>query len=482
MTRIEHCTWFKGSEGDVHDGLGAHRDTTGEPGRALTWVKDHGVCDLAEYPYHEDGTWTPAADRDGRTVRIGDHVLIGDVEEQKTWIDTVGPLAACFSVYADFAPGTGVYHKTALAGNNPGGHCVLIVGYDDTPGVQAWICKNSWGPAFGDAGYFRIGYGEAEIDYFAKYGLRNTNPDPWSKRRQHSGGVLESGNGSAHRNFELSATAGTRIQMWWREGDPPFPWAKAADFADDAAACPTLFQTTYGRNLELIYPTTGNRLHHWWFGQGDQQWHDGGVFGPADVAGIPAIIQSDYGQPGNLEVVVRTADDRLNHWWRRNGPPWTWTDGGRFSSGIAASGAALVQTRHRNLEMVAVCRDGTMQFLWRDDANGFVWHEGESFGAGVSSPPCMIEGQFGAVDENTPGNYELCVAVAGRVQHWWKQVGSTAWVNSATFGHDVQAVVGLVEGSFGYNLEAVVLRVDGGLQHYWRDGAGWHEGPVFGSI
>ena len=50
MTRIELGIWFKGSEGDVHDGRGAHGDTRGEPGRALTWVKDHGISDLAEYP------------------------------------------------------------------------------------------------------------------------------------------------------------------------------------------------------------------------------------------------------------------------------------------------------------------------------------------------------------------------------------------------------------------------------------------------
>jgi hypothetical protein len=30
------------------------------------------------------------------------------------------------------------------------------------------------------------------------------------------------------------------------------------------------------------------------------------------------------------------------------------------------------------------------------------------------------------------------------------------------------------------NLEVIVLRTDGQLQHYWRDGAGWHEGPVIG--
>ena len=31
-----------------------------------------------------------------------------------------------------------------------------------------------------------------------------------------------------------------------------------------------------------------------------------------------------------------------------------------------------------------------------------------------------MQGEFGATDELTPGNFELCVAVDGRVQHWWR--------------------------------------------------------------
>jgi len=30
------------------------------------------------------------------------------------------------------------------------------------------------------------------------------------------------------------------------------------------------------------------------------------------------------------------------------------------------------------------------------------------------------------------------------------------------------------------DLEVIVLRTDQQLQHYWRDGAGWHAGPVIG--
>jgi hypothetical protein len=86
-------------------------------------------------------------------------------------------------------------------------------------------------------------------------------------------------------------------------------------------------------------------------------------------------------------------------------------------------------------------------------------------------------------DELGPhANHELCVAVGGRVQHWWRwnAGGDMNWRHSADFGHDVLAVAGLCEGSWWMNLEVIVLRTDRQFQHYWRDAVGWHEGPVIG--
>ena len=124
-----------------------------------------------------------------------------------------------------------------------------------------------------------------------------------------------------------------------------------------------------------------------------------------------------------------------------------------------------------------------MQHWWRDNDHGMTWNQGPTFGSGVSSPPCMIEGQYGASDEHSVGNFELCVAVGGKVQHWWRaNYSDQLWRMSATFGHDISSVISLVEGSFGFNLEVIVLRTNNQIQHYWRDGAGWHEGQIIGSI
>jgi Papain family cysteine protease len=487
MARIEHFVWSKRSEGDVHDGMGFKCANGGDPAAALDWITSNGICDYGCYPWStNDPPYKPTPDRTGRTVKIPAHVELGSISDQKNWLDTVGPIGVTFSVYHDFdGYGSGVYIKGPTTPTNyfRGTHCVCIVGYDDAQ--QAWLIKNSWGTGWGMAGYCWIGYGQADIDTWAKLGVQGTNTDPWTKRRVHNGAMIESGDGAAHDNFELLSTAqGNAIRHYWRDG-AALTWNTAELIgASDAAGCPTLTGTTFNRNFECIYLTTGQRLHHFYFDQASQKWVDGGIFGPTDATGIPGFIQSNYGAPGNFEAVVRTADGRLNHWWRMNSAPWTWTDGGRFGNNIAMSGASLIQSHYGsqgNLELVAVNNGGQMQHWWRDDDSGNIWKPGLVFGSGISSPPCMIEGQYGASDENHTGNFELCVASGGQIQHWWRDnQGDQQWRQSAIFGSNIRAVTALIEGSYGFDLEVVAVRNDGQLQHFWRDGAGWHVGPVIG--
>jgi len=359
---------------------------------------------------------------------------------------------------------------------------MLVVGYDDA--LSCWIIKNSWGTGFGANGYCRVAYGECNIDTYAKFGLQATNPDPWTKRRLHNGSMLESGNGALHRNFEMIASFGTQLRHWWRDNSVTgFPWHQGVTFGNDTAVCPTLISTTFNRNFEIVYLTTGSRLHHYWFNQSNGTWNDGGIFGPVDAAGIPGFIQGNYNAPGNFEVVVRTSDKKLNHWWRDGAG---WHDGGRFANDVNYSGASLVQShfgKKGNFDVVCVLGNQKMQHWRRDNDHGMVWEGISVFGAEINSPPCMIEGQFSASDETKVSNFELCVAApGGKVEHWWRANSSDSlWRKSATFGHDVKSVVALVEGSYGFNLEVILLRTDKMLQHYWRDGNGWHEGAIIGS-
>ena len=74
-----------------------------------------------------------------------------------------GPVNTGFIVYADFRDyKSGVYeHKT---GGVLGGHAVKIVGWGKEGDAEHWIVQNSWTSAWGEKGYFRIKFGQGNID------------------------------------------------------------------------------------------------------------------------------------------------------------------------------------------------------------------------------------------------------------------------------------------------------------------------------
>jgi len=74
-----------------------------------------------------------------------------------------GPLQVAFMVYDDFDSYGGGVYECSWFSLDPGGHAVLLVGYEDTSeqyGGGYFIVKNSWGTSWGESGYFRIGYSQ----------------------------------------------------------------------------------------------------------------------------------------------------------------------------------------------------------------------------------------------------------------------------------------------------------------------------------
>ena len=136
--------------------------------------------------------YNPPFNRNGKTVKISAYTALGDTTAQKNWLNTIGPLVVGMDIYSDFFGWSGSvpYTKSATA-TFDGSHVMLAVGYDDN--LKCWIVKNSWGTGYGNAGYYLIGYGQCNIDVNSKLGFQYSNPDPWTKRRGHSGGMIESG-------------------------------------------------------------------------------------------------------------------------------------------------------------------------------------------------------------------------------------------------------------------------------------------------
>lgn len=129
---------------------------------ALTSLQGTGTVTESCFPYtdHQQAC-TPCADWQKQLTKIKAWHPITAAAAMKAWIAGNGPVVTCFSVYEDFDYySSGVYHH--VSGALRGGHCVCVVGYNDT--LRAWICKNSWGTGWGQGGFFLIAYGQCGID------------------------------------------------------------------------------------------------------------------------------------------------------------------------------------------------------------------------------------------------------------------------------------------------------------------------------
>ena len=70
----------------------------------------------------------------------------------------------------------GVFSGYDCGGPEDVNHGVAIVGYDDAGGY--WIAKNSWGPSWGEGGFFRIKYGVCGIDSWVLKAVLDGNSYP----------------------------------------------------------------------------------------------------------------------------------------------------------------------------------------------------------------------------------------------------------------------------------------------------------------
>jgi len=149
---------------------------------ASAWPKlaSTGVTfeDYMPYTPGNSGGATLNADWQNRLAKAGGvKELTGDVAAIKAHLAAKGAVSACFLVYQDFySYRSGVYRH--VTGSDPGGHCVALIGYDDAQ--SCWIAKNSWGPGWGDAGFFRIAYGECGIDTWHVAGIDSVSLRAWT--------------------------------------------------------------------------------------------------------------------------------------------------------------------------------------------------------------------------------------------------------------------------------------------------------------
>jgi hypothetical protein len=141
-------------------------------------ICDQGCASLADSPYNDaDCTTWPSESAYARAIPFRAREWAWFRTSDTTGVNTIKQLLAngstsCLAirVYGNF-DAIGSYHNMYCAadkiGSNRGGHLVTFVGYDDTltthDGTGAFRMVNSWGPAWGEQGYFWMSY-EAVMD------------------------------------------------------------------------------------------------------------------------------------------------------------------------------------------------------------------------------------------------------------------------------------------------------------------------------
>jgi len=145
-------------EGTVmEDGGGQIRD-------GIKTLATLGGCSEAIWPYDESKVFdkpSDAAYQEALQHKITTYVRLDTLSDMKHCLAAGFPFCFGFTVYDSFespeVAATGIVTMpNPVMDSCVGGHAVLAVGYDDAE--QVMIVRNSWGPAWGLKGYFKLPY------------------------------------------------------------------------------------------------------------------------------------------------------------------------------------------------------------------------------------------------------------------------------------------------------------------------------------
>jgi hypothetical protein len=228
-------------------------------------------------------------------------------------------------------------------------------------------------------------------------------------------------------DLEVVTVQGNNLIFFWRDSGPAFNWNGPFNIGGGVSGVPSLIQSRFGSkgNFELLAPSATAGIVFQWRNNDDPRmpWSVQRVFGQA-LGRVTAVtvIQSNYGNPGNLELMALAGND-LYFFWRDSGPAFQWNGPYHIAGGVSGN-VSLIQSRFGtkgNFEMVAPLMGGGLAHFWRNnDSTAMPWSAPIPFGASVGPVTAcsLIESNFGS-----PGNLEVMATVGSRLAHFWRDSG-----------------------------------------------------------
>jgi hypothetical protein len=415
----------------------------------------------------------PTGHSSGDTNFVGQHQFFSynGVRGYYAWISNDGTLTGGNSIPKVFS------HEVAEACSDPdlgAGPAILVDVGSDTGEEIGDVCNNTWATV----------NGHAEEAYWSETDKRCVIPVATAYPAVSGNPVQIQSRFGAQGNFELvTPAAGGGMFHIWRNNDNRFlPWSGPTDFGQalGQVAAVTLIESNFGTpgNLEVIC-RVGNALQEFWRDSGPAFAWNGPAMIETGVAGNPVLIQSRFGTKGNFEVVAPAQNGGLLHFWRNDdAPALPWNGPTQFGQSLGAVDAVtMIESNFGtpgNLEVI--CRVGnTLYFFWRDSGPAFAWNGPFTLMSGVAGNPVLIQSRFGA-----KGNFELVVpSQTGGLLHFWRNndAAGLPWSTPTPFGEGLGPVdaVTMIQSNYGSpgNLE-VVCRAGNVMRWFWRD-----SGPTF---
>jgi C1A family cysteine protease/acylphosphatase len=463
---------------------------------AMDGFESDGIADESCYPYSagDQNCTNLCDDWKERATHITGYHEITSHDDMKTWLSTRGALSACFTVYDDFfSYSSGIYHH--VSGDVAGGHCVSVVGYDDAGGF--WICKNSWGSAWGESGFFCIAYGECGIDSVmwavdgvtlpetlggrielfvrgtdnAMYHMWQTSVnDGWSGWAGF-GGILTS-------DPVFGRNADGRLEIFVRGSDnglyhiwqtaPNNGWSGWGGLGGVILGDPAVVNDADGR-LEVFAIGTDNALYHIWQTAPNNGWSSWASLG-GGVIGTPTASRND---DGRIEIFVRGMDNALWHIWQ-TAPNNGWS-GWASLGGILTSDAAVVNNADGRLEVFGLGTDNALYHIWQTAPNNG-WSGWAGLGGVLTSELACARNEDGRIEVFGRGT-------DNGLYHIWQTAPNNGWSGWAGLGGVITSRPTVVHNADG-RLEVFARGTDNGLYHIWQTAPnnGWSGWAGLGGI